>query len=202
MRLNPGFTFEDFTSWRAALPIWSPLKGPGQATVWRRFGVARTISRMGFRLQKVAPPMTRDRYLTMSGIDVTHHHSQVHWVFEQPSPHGPRHTIGVGDGGNELGMGALPWDLIKDTIPLGGRIQCRIPTDSVVVAGVSNWGRALWPGASWPSTMPVMGTCSTPKRIRHPSRHGPSRKPDRRSHFGIHHHGGWASLGHSRLGAG
>ncbi len=99
-----------------------------------------------FDFKKVAPPMTRDRYLTMSGIDVTHHHSQVHWVFEQPSPHGPRHTIGVGDGGNELGMGAIPWDLINDTIPLGGRIHCRIPTDSMVVAGVSNWGACALAG--------------------------------------------------------
>ncbi len=90
--------------------------------------------------KKVSPPITRDRYLTMSGIDVTHQHSQIHWIFEQPSPHGPRHTIGIGDGGNELGMGAIAWDLINATIPLGGRIHCRIPTDSVVVAGVSNWG--------------------------------------------------------------
>ena len=90
--------------------------------------------------KKVAPPITRDRYLTMAGIDVTHQHSQIHWVFEQPSPHGPRQTIGVGDGGNEIGMGAIAWDLVNANISLGGRIHCRIPTDSIVVAGVSNWG--------------------------------------------------------------
>jgi hypothetical protein len=97
--------------------------------------------------KKVAPPPTRDRYLTMSGLDVTHQHSPAHWLFEQPSPHGPWQTIGVGDGGNEIGMGALPWDLINATIPEGGRIHCRVPTDSVIVAGVSNWGAYALSGA-------------------------------------------------------
>jgi hypothetical protein len=49
-------------------------------------------------------------------------------------------TIGIGDGGNEIGMGKVPWDVIRRNIPDGGLIACRVPTDHLIVAGVSNWG--------------------------------------------------------------
>lgn len=48
--------------------------------------------------------------------------------------------IGVGDGGNEIGMGRLPAGLIASTVPNGDRIACVTPCDHLVVAGVSNWG--------------------------------------------------------------
>jgi hypothetical protein len=49
-------------------------------------------------------------------------------------------TIGIGDGGNEIGMGKVPWEVIRRNIPYGDLIACRVPTDYLVVAGVSNWG--------------------------------------------------------------
>jgi hypothetical protein len=49
-------------------------------------------------------------------------------------------TIGIGDGGNEIGMGKIPWDTIRRNIPNGGKIACRVATDHLIVAGVSNWG--------------------------------------------------------------
>jgi hypothetical protein len=49
-------------------------------------------------------------------------------------------TIGIGDGGNEIGMGKIPTTIIRDNIPLGEQIACREPTDYLIVAGVSNWG--------------------------------------------------------------
>jgi hypothetical protein len=48
--------------------------------------------------------------------------------------------IAVGDGGNEIGMGRLPAELIARTVPNGERIACVTPCDHLVVAGVSNWG--------------------------------------------------------------
>ncbi|MBV8393561.1 MAG: DUF4392 domain-containing protein, partial [Alphaproteobacteria bacterium] len=48
--------------------------------------------------------------------------------------------IGVGDGGNEIGMGRLPAGLIATTVPNGERIACITSCDHLVVAGVSNWG--------------------------------------------------------------
>ena len=54
--------------------------------------------------------------------------------------HGPRPiTIGVGDGGNEIGMGSVRTLLARE-----GRLVARtasvVPVDHLVVAGVSNWG--------------------------------------------------------------
>lgn len=49
-------------------------------------------------------------------------------------------TIGIGDGGNEIGMGKLPHELVAKNIPNGDLIHCRVPTDHLIVAGVSNWG--------------------------------------------------------------
>jgi len=37
-------------------------------------------------------------------------------------------------------MGKIPLDTIRHNIPDGGRIACSVPTDFLIVAGVSNWG--------------------------------------------------------------
>jgi hypothetical protein len=51
----------------------------------------------------------------------------------------PPVTIGVGDGGNEIGMGNVRARLLRMG-PLMGRIAATVRTDHLVVAGVSNWG--------------------------------------------------------------
>ena len=48
-------------------------------------------------------------------------------------------TVGIGDGGNELGMGSLIADIAR-AIPLGDKIGCVVPADAPLVASVSNWG--------------------------------------------------------------
>ena len=59
-------------------------------------------------------------------------------------------TIGIGDGGNEIGMGKIPWEVIRRNIPGGGPIACRVPTDHLIVCGVSNWGAyGLAAGVRW-----------------------------------------------------
>ena len=55
-----------------------------------------------------------------------------------PLPHRPV-TIGVGDGGNEIGMGSVRARLTREG-PLMARIASVVPVDELVVAGVSNWG--------------------------------------------------------------
>ena len=57
-------------------------------------------------------------------------------------------TIGIGDGGNELGMGVIQEELKKTSIPYmakcncgcGGGIAPATPTDVLITAAVSNWG--------------------------------------------------------------
>lgn len=51
-------------------------------------------------------------------------------------------SIGIGDGGNELGMGSLDRDLIAATVAHGDRIACRVESDDLIVSGISNWGAA------------------------------------------------------------
>jgi hypothetical protein len=53
---------------------------------------------------------------------------------------GPWRTIAIGDGGNEVGMGALPAGLIAREVPLGAAIACVTPADYLITAGVSHWG--------------------------------------------------------------
>jgi len=49
-------------------------------------------------------------------------------------------SIGIGDGGNEIGMGKIPHEIVAKNIPNGDLIHCRVPTDHLIVCGVSNWG--------------------------------------------------------------
>ncbi|XP_067894659.1 D-glutamate cyclase, mitochondrial isoform X2 [Heterodontus francisci] len=48
-------------------------------------------------------------------------------------------TTGVGDGGNELGMGKVK-EAVKKHIPNGDLIACNVEANFTVIAGVSNWG--------------------------------------------------------------
>ena len=48
-------------------------------------------------------------------------------------------TIGIGDGGNELGMGSMHAQICEH-IPLGPKIGCVVAADAPLVASVSNWG--------------------------------------------------------------
>jgi hypothetical protein len=77
----------------------------------------------------------------MRGLDITGNTSPAHLLFEQGAHQTPHPcTIGIGDGGNEIGMGKLPLDTICRNIPNGEHIACRVPADYLIVAGVSNWG--------------------------------------------------------------
>jgi len=48
-------------------------------------------------------------------------------------------TVGIGDGGNEIGMGAARTKIAR-LDALRARIATVVPADHLVVAGVSNWG--------------------------------------------------------------
>ena len=48
-------------------------------------------------------------------------------------------TTGIGDGGNEIGMGKV-FDLVKKYIKNGEKIATTAIMDNLIVASVSNWG--------------------------------------------------------------
>jgi hypothetical protein len=87
------------------------------------------------------PPEHHDRCQTARGRDITAEMAPAHHLFDAAARQRPRPTtIGIGDGGNEIGMGKVPWATIRRNIPNGALIACRVPADHLIVAGVSNWG--------------------------------------------------------------
>lgn len=89
-----------------------------------------------------------NRPYNMRGQDISAFTAPAHRLFETT----PHHVIsvGIGDGGNEIGMGRMPWDVIHGNIQHGGKIACRVPTQRLIVAGTSNWGAyALAAGLAW-----------------------------------------------------
>jgi len=86
------------------------------------------------------------RYYSMRGRDITSETRPIDADFLDQIK--GMITIGIGDGGNEIGMGKIPHETIVKNIPNGDLIHCRVPTDHLIVAGVSNWGAyALAAGA-------------------------------------------------------
>ena len=76
-------------------------------------------------------------YLNMRGHSVAEWNRPIDDLFIR-SGAGPV-TVGVGDGGNEIGMGNVRARLARQG-PLMARIASTVTVDHLVVAGVSNWG--------------------------------------------------------------
>lgn len=88
--------------------------------------------------QRLVAPDKQNRCYSMRGRDMSDFTRPAHLLFENAGR--PWRTIGIGDGGNEIGMGRIPWEVIHRNIPDGGLVACRVPTDHLIIAGVSNWG--------------------------------------------------------------
>ncbi len=72
-------------------------------------------------------------YRNMRSVDITEHTARVDTLFDLFE-----HTVGIGDGGNEIGMG-----LLRDTIPTFPRLP-QAPAwtacNELIITSVSNWG--------------------------------------------------------------
>jgi hypothetical protein len=77
------------------------------------------------------------------GVDITNHNAPLDQLFSS----GSWTTIGIGDLGNEIGMGSLPRELVAQHIKGGEVLWCRVPCDYPLVGGVSNWAGAALLGA-------------------------------------------------------
>ncbi len=88
------------------------------------------------------PAEDRDLCHDMRGRSINGLTAKTHRLFEWiAEKHLPITTIGIGDGGNEIGMGRFAWELLVEASGggLAGRIACRIATDFTLLCGVSNW---------------------------------------------------------------
>jgi hypothetical protein len=105
--------------------------------VWRQAGVTHAIAIE--RCGRSADGTPRN----MRGLDIGSHTAPLDDLFMA----GPWRTIAVGDGGNEIGMGSLPRELIARSVDHGEVIACVTPAQHLIVAGVSNWGAYALLGA-------------------------------------------------------
>jgi hypothetical protein len=72
-------------------------------------------------------------YRNMRGVDVSAYHAKIDYLFREHDC-----SVGVGDGGNEIGMGSL-----AAAIPMvmsGMEQPCTTRTTHLAIASVSNWG--------------------------------------------------------------
>ena len=118
-----------------------------------RVGPSHTIESLNKQHRSCPSPV--DRFLVevpedhrgvchnMRGVAIDDYTAHAHRLFEVDAPTERRiPTIGIGDGGNEIGMGAVSWELLREALNRehAGRIICRVPTDFLILSGVSNWG--------------------------------------------------------------
>lgn len=108
---------------------------PGQdmralAAAWAAAGVTTAIA-----IERCGPAQDGVPR-NMRGLDMSAWNAPLHALFEA----GPWGSVAIGDGGNEIGMGSLPYELIARHVDNGPAIACTTPAQHLVVAGVSNWG--------------------------------------------------------------
>jgi hypothetical protein len=74
-----------------------------------------------------------DTYLNMRSIEITQNTARLDYLFEAGIP-----SVGIGDGGNEIGMGNLA--AIIPTLDKLPKDPAVTRVDQLVIASVSNWG--------------------------------------------------------------
>ena len=77
---------------------------------------------------------SKNDYANMRGVSIADTTAKIDILFELA--YGKIPTIGVGDGGNEIGMGNVA-SIVSEKLSL---VPCVIKTDLLVIATVSNWG--------------------------------------------------------------
>lgn len=138
---------------------------------WKQAGVTHAIS-----IERCGRAFD-GRPRNLRGVDIGDFIAPMDILFES----GPWAKLAVGDGGNEIGMGALPRSLIAHDIAHGESIACATAADHLIVAGVSNWGawgliaalavlRPDWRDAMLEALDPVRDRAI----LEHAVRHGPA----------------------------
>jgi hypothetical protein len=117
-----------------------------------RPGPSHTLESLAAQPRQGPPPVARFEALVpvehrgvchnMRGEPIDLHVARTHRLFETIARRRlPITTIGLGDGGNEIGMGRFAWELLVEAVPTeaAARIICQTATDFTLLAGVSNW---------------------------------------------------------------
>jgi len=138
---------------------------------WQAAGVTHALSVE--RCGRAADGRPRN----LRGVDISAYTAPLDELFLA----GTWRRLAIGDGGNEIGMGALPRALIAQDVAHGESIACATPAEHLVVAGVSNWGawglvaalavlRPEWRAAMLEALDPARDAAI----LEHAVRHGPA----------------------------
>ena len=73
------------------------------------------------------------KYRNMRGRDITDYNARIDHIFHSSVP-----SVGIGDGGNEIGMGNLAKEVTQ--VESLVKIPCITQTTKLMLASVSNWG--------------------------------------------------------------
>jgi D-glutamate cyclase len=95
------------------------------------------------RFEREVPPTETNRCHNMRGERIDRWVAKTDRLFAWIERHRAAiTTIGIGDGGNEIGMGAIAWEILARALdsPQAGRIASRVACDHLLLAGVSDWG--------------------------------------------------------------
>ncbi len=126
-----------------AEPLLRQWAGDSEVIEFPIAGVAESTRRAAALLEQMSPSLLisiercgrnrNDQYLNMRARDITPNTARIDYLFDGTVP-----SIGIGDGGNEIGMGNLI-DVIPtvDSLPSDPAVS---RVDRLVIASVSNWG--------------------------------------------------------------
>lgn len=95
------------------------------------------------QFERECPPEYRNVAHNMRGQPIHAQAAKSHLLLDQiVHQRLPIATLGIGDGGNELGMGTIAWEAIcaASPSPAAARFACRVATDNTLVAGTSHFG--------------------------------------------------------------
>ncbi len=125
------------------IPLYEvPLSFGGEviSTFWREnFDLLISVERPGRAID--------GRYYSYRGEDVSPYTSPLDEFFLEGRRRGVP-TIGIGDGGNEIGMGKVRSEILE-SLPNGDKVSTIVSTDYLLICGISNWGAyALLAGLS------------------------------------------------------
>jgi hypothetical protein len=93
--------------------------------------------------ETVLSPQMRNRCFSSRLEDITRYTAKTHFLLELSERLTlPIESIGIGDRGNEIGAGKIPWEVFRqNSLTDQEAIFCsRVKTDYLVSCGISNWG--------------------------------------------------------------
>ncbi|BBX34312.1 hypothetical protein MMAG44476_13731 [Mycolicibacterium mageritense DSM 44476 = CIP 104973] len=151
--LEAGVPVTVITDAPCAKAVWAVTKvlpGPVNLEV---VGVeAKSVRKLRDRLEASPEPLTHliaiercslgsdGRPHREHGWDIGDDTAPLDYLFEDAGWTPRWETIGIGDGGNEIGMGLLPREIVEADIPNGSLVGAQTGADHLIVAGVANWG--------------------------------------------------------------